>query len=692
MIAGTFSTYPVFVPSLAYGSDSLVVTQVRGVPVTSADSRRLWKLKTGYVPAFYGAVTVSDTGDISGAMSTMFEELFRPDEIEVGYYYVADTEYQNDPVGTSTLRIRTNPKLALISQGRVIEPDQSTTPVFQQLSLFPYAGLDVGDMTISLTKDNELVSSQTVCDRTLLSVRSSSKWTASGTGLGNAVPVFDTSRQVKVTAVNTPSSSLYEAPHGSISVASKTAFVGRVKLLFVYGVNAASVAVLNRINATSSGLLLDPSVPAFDAANAKLIDANSDVIARDQWEYNPTTKTVYLSDSVFRGDSSYALHREGYESPRNQSGAIEVKGTKKAVGTSAKALVALRSNSRIDAGASITIQFANTETGESFTSTKSAFITSASAPASTANASRQFVVGANADATVLNILKAFREDPAFVDAGFVVDYTRTGTPGAFNYVIVFTAPPGAMYNTAATITVSCPSNGLGLKQGFRGGTDHKWSFADLVGMTVRIRDVAPSPDLSCYWSVYCTGDLDTDGYDADTFYRIAYIDASMTDNSEPTIKTLSHTITADDVDGTLDTMTGIGSEFACTVAITGIDAVGSTVTETVTLDRDTFHDITDIRKYNAKRWIRTQNQFVQVTSWSVLDSSNVGNAELCIVAESGADAGSSYGVCEVTWSGNEITRCQDRRKIQPSCARPTASALAVGEAMSHACVLMDMNR
>ena len=678
-VGGTFSGYVRFAPRLSYSIGDLVTTTVANKPANASTYLRLWKCTVAYVGG-KDTTQVDAYGTLVGAQASCFVELQCPTSVVVGYRYVADTEYETDPTGGSTVRIRQNTDIAILTQGHVLDPVQLTDyAFFNTFSLHSYLDLFVESMELMLTSDSEVVSSQAICDRAVLSDRSSSKWTASGTGTGNAIPVFATNRQVKLTCVNTPGANLYVPSTGSIAVTSTSTsnFYGRVKLLYVYGVHAESVSVLNR--AGSKNLILDPNVGPFDTTNAKLVDSDETEIAQDYWQYDPTTQRVYISDSVYRSSTGYAFIRKRYESPRNLSGTITGTGTKTVAGVSATARVCIRDASRIAAGDSISISSTDATTGSTFTATK----TAATSASTVTTPTSQFVIAALAMTTATNIAAAFNADPAFSDAGYLASARLIS--GRYN--VVFTAPPGAQFNSNATVQVTCTGNGMSVAQSFSGGADHTWSFSDLAGMTVTITDAVPEIDCSAYWSVYSTGDLDS-GYDESTFYRIGTIDASYTEATDvKTTKTYSLTVSAADVTGTLDSMS-IADEFSCTVVVTGSDSTGTVVTDTLVIDRTVFADCTDPGKENDKRWIRMPDQVVTVSSWQVTDSAGLGSAELAVVAETGADAGPCYSICKLEWSGSSITAIQDARKIVTSNTRVIADAKAVGDALSHTCTLL----
>lgn len=675
-VGGTFSGYVRFASHLAYNVGDLVTTIVANKPVNASTYLRLWKCTTAYIGG-KDTTQVAADGTLVGEQAACFVELKCPTSVVVGYRYVADTEYETDPTGGSAVRIRQNTDIAVLTQGHVLDPVALTDyAFFNTFSLHSYIDLFVESMELMLTSDSEVISSQAVCDRAVLSDRSSSKWTASGTGTGNAIPVFATNRQIKLTCVNTPSANLYVPPTGSVAITNTANFHGRVKLLYVYGVQAEVAAVLNR--AGSKNLVLDPSVGPFDTTNAKLVDSDETEIAKEYWRYDPTTQRVYLSESVYRSSTGYTFVRKPYESPRNYSGTITGTGTKAVTGTSATACVSIRDVSRISIGDSISVSSTDSTTGATFTATKTAVAMTATASVN------QFNVTDTLPTTASRIADAFNADPAFSDAGFVASVKRVTTS---KYYVVFTAPPGAQFNSNATVQVTCTGNGMSVAQSFSGGADHVWSFSDLVGMTVTITDSVPIVDCNAYWSVYSTGDLDS-GYDENTFYRVGVIDASYASASDvKTTKEYTLTVDAADVAGTLDRLS-IADEFSCTVVVTGADSIGTVITDTLVIDRTVFADCTDPDKENDKRWIRMPDQVVTVSSWQVTDSVGIGSAELAIVAETGADAGPCYSLCKLDWSGTAIASIQDTRKIVTSNTKVVADAKAVGDALSHTCTLL----
>lgn len=689
-IGGSFSTYPLLVPNLVYGVGDVVAVVVAGHPITSSDSRRLYRCVSGYIGTLT-PVIVSGTGELTGYGAACFQELMRPTEIVVGYTYVADAEYETEPVGSTFVRIRTNPDIALISQGTVIDPDTVTPKAVSTFSLGNYKSiLGIKDLTLSLTSDSEIIASQAICDRARLQDRTGSRWTASGTGLGNAIPVFATNRQVKITCLGTPEANYYLPVHGTVSVApaSRSAFAGTVKLLYVFGTNAGSCSVLN--TAGPNGLYLDPSVGPFDTTTAQLVNSDNEIIPRDFWAHDRGTGKVYLSDSVFREQNSYMFQRDAYESKRNQAKPTSVTGTRKLVGKPAIALICVRKNAFITDGDSVTVTCSDSESGTVLRVQKTAVTTGSPTQ-------NQFLVAptdapADMQRTATALADALNNDPAFQDAGFTATTAVAGTGEVARYYVNIATPAGARFNTEAAVTVSSPSNGLLLKQVFRGGLDPVWSFDDLVGMELRISDAIPQPDTDCYWSVFCTGDISS-GASPDVFYRIAYIDASMPSDSDiaaaPTRHTLSYTVTAEDV---ADAMSGdsidISSEFSVSITVTGTDSAGAAVSETLTVDRDVFTDCLDPNANSDRRWVRMQSLVTRVDSWVVNDATGIGDAEIVIVAESGADAGSCFSLCKLDWSGHAITAIEDTRVIVNSRSRNNASALAIGEALTHTSVLL----
>jgi hypothetical protein len=313
----------------------------------------------------------------------------------------------------------------------------------------------------------------------------------------------------------------------------------------------------------------------------------------------------------------------------------------------------------------------------------------------------QFVIDTEASAeglqrTAAHIANTLNNDPAFQDAGFTASAVVIGSGIAARQYVKITTPPGVRFNTEASVAVSSPSNGLSLKQVIRGGLDPVWSFRDLVGMDIRITDAVPYNDTECYWSVFCTGDIDS-GFDPNVFYRIAYIDASVPANTSlntaPTHRMYTHVITEADVADVLtesDTI-DLASEFSVSITVSGTDSSGASAIETLTLDRSTFTDCLDPDMPADKRWVRMHGLVTRVDSWVVNDANGVGDAELVVMAESGADAGSCFSLCKLDWSGSAITAIEDTRMIVSSAqSRKDTSAIAIGEALTHTSVLLDM--
>ena len=693
-VGGDFRIYPVFSKTVSYAIGSRVVSTQAGVDV-------LYICIEPWAPN----PAASDIPDPS-----FFQQQTRVD-LTCKYFYLQDLEYSR--ASDTQLKFASNQSAPVITEGEVVEPQSTGQLIF---NLGAYKNIKIPKMTLSLASDRSIVSTEQVLDTCDLSLRQASQPSFALQTTGAC--------QVKVYLTNTPRRFQLAPLQGHLLVTS-TAFHGRVRLFYTYGVNQVTVMTTNTQVSTFSGDLDLSSAQLFDGVN---------YIQRNSWEYSYETKQVIIASDVYVPGRIYRLVRLASESQRNQSGIIEVQGTRPSPeGLFAQAYIECLEYARLSIGDSVSITIPGKPTVTKRLQEASGYT--------------GFIKGNSVLETLQSLAAALAIDPVFRASNSQAYFM----PGDQTRLYINAGTSGAVGNT---YTLSVDSVNTSLQSvAFSGGVDHVWSFDDLSGLAYTLNDVV-AHDSSSYFSVWSTGSLDHK-WDASSFYRVDIMPDSGTGSISRTLseqsgaqvlsssgwvlgfgwfgsyisgfnKTVSGTAAlannvtykkgalyrvsctlSSHVSGSLTISlagaatlvertsvfdivaldaTGLvcvpSSDFIGTVVvrvqyiadsynasdeislslqITGNDSEGNTLQETLVLDASNFCDIQNPRIDNQYSNVRSKNLYSSVSSWSVLNAANTGSSQLTLIGESASGTRDLFDLCDLSWNGAGVGWIRDRR-------------------------------
>jgi hypothetical protein len=135
--------------------------------------------------------------------------------------------------------------------------------------------------------------------------------------------------------------------------------------------------------------------------------------------------------------------------------------------------------------------------------------------------------------------------------------------------------------------------------------------------------------------------------------------------------------------------TDLGQELSLSVQITGTDAEGNSLQETLTLDAGNFCDIQNFRINNPYTNTRSVNIYNGISSWSIMSQANTGSSVLTVIAETASGTQNLFNLCDVNWNGDGVQWIRDQRNfVDATTNQPTSSVTA--EALSSVAALMQI--
>ena len=263
----------------------------------------------------------------------------------------------------------------------------------------------------------------------------------------------------------------------------------------------------------------------------------------------------------------------------------------------------------------------------------------------------------------LSVLRdAFNDDSVFSSAGAMATLTDSG-------LTITSGDAGSLGNSN---TFSTTSSAVTVNP-FSGGLDTAVpDFKDISGATLLLED-EQDYDKTGVFHIYSTGNLDS-GASESEYFHVGDV-AQVQDTS-------TYQITLDSSSFDTTDIVDLDQEFSLSILVSGTDASGSSVSETVTLTPLNFCEYLDATngETNELQFVRTSNVFASVTQWAVVDKRNVGTTEVVLLSELTSGSRDLYEVATINWNGSVVQGKTDRRKFVPSTTYQDPS-LVVGEAL-----------
>jgi hypothetical protein len=622
-VGGSFRTYDAFLRTRSY-----------------AVGDRVYRVESG-IDKLYQAIRVWDnpgSSEIDGFDASYFIELKRLDLV-VGYSYIEDLEYS---IADNSIYVAPNTTSAIVSEGHVIDPSEAQTQKIFNLN--GYKDVVAPKLTLSYSRNGEIVANTMICDKTSLSTRRSSSKNF-GVDFGGS------GAQIKLTLARTPITYDIHQPEGYMTVLS-AGIHGRYRLFYTYGLEEMTVhATMSPISSIDGIYNLDPAV---------LLEGTNH-IPRDSWSYSSEEGKVIIAGDVYRTGRSYRIWRQAAESPRNRRGYIEIVGTApKPAGTHASATLSITEYDRLSVGDSITITFGDKSVTKTLQDTDGF------------NKYTGFTKGAGTASTLANIKASLELDPVFI-----AHAAASTNPTSLE----ITALRDGVEANAWNMSVSSTNTSLSA-MAFSGGSVHVFEYGDLAGLSVEINDRLGDDDAS-FFSVWSTCNLDEDTSESAklNYRRIITVKDNMSGEIVATATPSGIAESADTYD--------VSKELYLNIQIDGTDAEGSAISETIEIDNSNFCNIQNFRALNPYRFVRSGNVYSSITSWAVLDSRNIGSSVLTIVAESASGTRDLFDIVELDWTGSRIQNIKDRRKFIDAYTNTSTSTLGA-EALSNVAALLQI--
>jgi hypothetical protein len=264
------------------------------------------------------------------------------------------------------------------------------------------------------------------------------------------------------------------------------------------------------------------------------------------------------------------------------------------------------------------------------------------------------------ESTLESIRQAFASDSRFSSIGASI-YIEGDD------LVLISGDAGTLGNSNNFSTTSSAV----ISQGFSGGLANKTpSFNDIAGMVLVLEDEQQF-DATGVFHLYCTDNLDAGGSE-DVYHHIG----DITQNRGQ----LTYYWYVDPAYFTNQTL-DLSDEFRATVLVSGTDASGASVSETLEITPLNFCEYIGLDETNELQFIRTSQLFAKLNQWVVVNSNGAGTSELVVLSSLTSNARDLYELCEMQWNGAKIQSKVDRRRIIQSTTLSDSSH-HVGEAMN----------
>ena len=722
-VGGSFSNYPRFYRTGEYITGDRVVRADLSGPTIGVD--RLYAATKPWINTNNPALPAD------GFDASYFVELTRKDLL-VGYYYISDLEYFR--TSDNYIYTQQNNNVPIVTEGLIVPPVQTQTP--KQFSLSAYKDISIPKMTLSCDSQGNLVSTETVLDRTALSSRASNQQGF----VGN----FGSTAQLKAYLIQTPFTKELAPPEGRLGIV--TSYINDLVLVswppdtdvpsnillvdtdtlvpdayvgcFVYMLTGTDQNIgLHRtiISNTDSTITLSADLPAVPSAGDTF---KIDVVAYGSQISSPLLYGRYRMFYTYHVDHRSLMvttsQVTGLSAEYNLSSAQLIEGVNYVprdlwVYDEASSQIIISSDAYRD-GYTYTLERNASETQRNRRGYIEVVGTGAKpvGPKATAviklNEYDRFEIGdyvtitipntanpitktlrpaagytgfasgpvGDVPAMAQNIVTAFQNDPVFIESGSTATVDTTS-----GVSIIFTAGVGGTDGNSYNVAVSSVNTSMQIKQQFQGGGDHVFSFDDLLNLSYSIEDLR-SVDQDGQFSVWSTGDLNSE-YPETLYHRLGTVYDDYSGLVTSKVTTLY----------TIDETTDITNELSVTVQLTGSDTEGNILTENLVFDNASFCDIQNYRVTNPYAYVRSVNMYSSLTGWACLDKQNFGSSVLVIVSESSSGTRDLFDVCDMSWSGSRLLWVHDRRNfVDATTNRPTSNVSA--EALSNVAALLQL--
>ena len=276
-------------------------------------------------------------------------------------------------------------------------------------------------------------------------------------------------------------------------------------------------------------------------------------------------------------------------------------------------------------------------------------------------------VGTDETATAVNIATALNANSLFVK------YATASSSGAL--VSLTSLELGTTGNSYSLSASSRTGTNKFDVTSFTGGGSYKASDDDTIGLSFTLNQPLGDLPTGSIARVYMTSQIDSSS-EASIYYK-------LTDLALSAIGMHDVTITSALVD-TIDSNTtyDLNNTLAITVQISGLDAAGSEITESVSIDDVNCFEPLEPERYRTGLAFSSY-VYTKLKSWTA-DVTNGGSSKLVVLASPSARDSGVASVGTVAYYG-KTTQVRDARTLMPSTLSEThvdmADALVCGKAL-----------
>lgn len=495
-----------------------------------------------------------------------------PVHVYIRYTELTDFDLAT-PTPTSALMLRTNTNKLTVSNGTIRHTQSSAGTV--RLGLDPYKDLVLNKIATYITPTGSIAAAPTVVETATVST------TLTGTALTDKV-TFPTPSQVSFAIRGQGLQSVQEPPQGSLKV-TNTRFIGTSNLTFTVSNDEEETVLTATVGTTVILTATDPLHPCG------YLTKNGVIVSSSSW-YKVDDYTVALNPIAHTDMASYKWILSAGESPRWLGRSIQAIGAN-ATPDTVKASGYVEITAIPVAGDTITITTTDYEATFTYGTTWTVGTTVQAVAASLVSAIVASDVYADATAAILSATSA---------VAYVRITSRSSSSDSNNWTI-----EGSATETTSPFTI---------KSFYAGGTYAPYS-SDLLGMTVSVlyqqTPYVKNPKIN----IYATKSIaaDTTSSEGKIYHLMYTFDASDKKTVWRT-HTFSRTdlVMQDYADRAAYDVTGM---FTLGLTVSGYDAAGSSLSETLSLDEvDAWSPTTG---YSDLAFKSTTNVYSSISSWIV---------------------------------------------------------------------------
>ena len=270
-----------------------------------------------------------------------------------------------------------------------------------------------------------------------------------------------------------------------------------------------------------------------------------------------------------------------------------------------------------------------------------------------------------------NLLTA---NSAFTKAGLTAVAASDGS------TLTFTAAPGSDGNSLS-LTASTKYNPFSITS-FAGGSDTPTISRKLLdGVELELVD-GYTYDQAGTFVVYATNEI-TNGNSKTAYASVCEVSQSISNIYEFTLS--KSYAQATNAAASFDTT----DEFSLSVQISGSDTSGTSMSETITITPLNFCEYYERKngKPNNFQFVRSQNTYAKLSSWTVTSSTNAGDCTIYVLADNVSGVRGLFPVLSAFWDGAGLRNIVDKRVFVP-CLTLQDTASLQGESLSSLGTLM----